>query len=147
MLMPSIMEEYSTNPSYWQHDLISLPTRTWYWTFRSNSEFGARIVTISNQAMLLPPMRRRQRCIVLLNLMVSKADLTARFRATILLLFQCRPFIFELGSEFAREDSPDTPERGSWCVQPRHLGSHEEEDEQVQFPGDFMTRDDYRWAG
>lgn len=147
MLMPSIMEEYSTNPSYWQHDLISLLTRTWYWTFRSNSEFGARIVTISNQAMLLPPMRRRQRCIVLLNLMVSKADLTARFRATILLLFQCRPFIFELGSEFAREDSPDTPERGSWCVQPRHLGSHEEEDEQVQFPGDFMNRDDYRWAG
>lgn len=61
------MEEYSTNPSYWQHDLISLLTRTWYWTFRSNSEFGARIVTISNQAMLLPPMRRRQRCIVLLN--------------------------------------------------------------------------------
>lgn len=147
MLMPSIMEEYSTNPSYWQHDLISLLTRTWYWTFRSNSEFGARIMTISNQAMLLPPMRRRQRCIVLLNLMVSKADLTARFRATILLLFQCRPFIFELGSEFAREDSPDTPERGSWCVQPRHLGSHEEEDEQVQFPGDFMNRDDYRWAG
>lgn len=147
MLMPSIMEEYSTNPSYWQHDLISLLTRTWYWTFRSNSEFGARIVTISNQAMLLPPMRRRQRCIVLLNLMVSKADLTARFRATILLLFQCRPFIFELGTEFAREDSPDTPERGSWCVQPRHLGSHEEEDEQVQFPGDFMNRDDYRWAG
>lgn len=147
MLMPSIIEEYSTNPSYWQHDLISLLTRTWYWTFRSNSEFGARIVTISNQAMLLPPMRRRQRCIVLLNLMVSKADLTARFRATILLLFQCRPFIFELGSEFAREDSPDTPERGSWCVQPRHLGSHEEEDEQVQFPGDFMNRDDYRWAG
>lgn len=146
MLMPSIMEEYSTNPSYWQHDLISLLTRTWYWTFRSNSEFGARIVTISNQAMLLPPMRRRQRCIVLLNLMVSKADLTARFRATILLLFQCRPFIFELGSEFAREDSPDTPERGSWCVQPRHLGSHEEEDEQVQFPGD-LNRDDYRWAG
>lgn len=46
------------------------------------------------------------------------------------------------GSEFAREDSPDTPERGSWCLQPLHLGSCEEEDEQVQFPGDFMDRHD-----
>nr|BBD82343.1 hypothetical protein [Oryza sativa Indica Group]BBD82354.1 hypothetical protein [Oryza sativa Indica Group]BBD82365.1 hypothetical protein [Oryza sativa Indica Group] len=45
----------------------------------------------------------------------------------------------QAGSEFAREDSPDTPERGSWCVQPRHLGSREEEDEQVQFPGASKT--------
>lgn len=60
--MPSIMEEYSTNPSYWQHDLISLLTRTlvlnisfkfWIWCENCDHKQSSDATTADAQAAAL----------------------------------------------------------------------------------------------